>query len=100
MLLYILADLNDALRDPAIRGLFATRGGKGAYRIADQIDLAAVRRDPKPLIGFSDATILHLALWRCAEVVSIHGPDTIPFGAMATLDTMTHKLTIAGKRTA
>lgn len=47
---------------------------KGAYRIADRIDVAAARRDPKPLIGFSDATILHLALWRCAAVVGIHGP--------------------------
>lgn len=69
------ADLNEALRDPAIRGIFATRGGKGAYRIADRIDVAAVRRDPKPLIGFSDVTILHLALWHCGEVVGIHGPD-------------------------
>lgn len=39
------ADLNDALRDPAIRGIFVTRGGKGAYRIADRIHVAAVRRD-------------------------------------------------------
>ena len=69
------ADLNDALSDPTIRGIFATRGGKGAYRIADRIDVAAVRRDPKPLIGFSETTILHLALWNCGEIIGIHGPD-------------------------
>ena len=33
-----LADLNDALRDPGVRAIFATRGGKGAYRIAADLD--------------------------------------------------------------
>jgi muramoyltetrapeptide carboxypeptidase len=50
------------LRDPGVRAVFATRGGKGAYRIADRLDFDAVRRDPKPLVGFSDITALHLAL--------------------------------------
>jgi muramoyltetrapeptide carboxypeptidase len=69
-----LADLNDALRDPGVRAIFSTRGGKGAYRIADGLDFHAARRDPKPLIGFSDITILHLALWQRSRIVSFHGP--------------------------
>ncbi|GAA1597028.1 LD-carboxypeptidase [Kribbella karoonensis] len=70
-----LADLNDAFRDPGVRAVFATRGGKGAYRIAGGLDFDAVRRDPKPLIGFSDITALHLALWKEVGVVGIHGPS-------------------------
>ena len=58
-----LADINEALRDPGIRAIFATAGGKGAYRIADGLDFEAACLDPKPLIGFSETTILHLA--RC-----------------------------------
>lgn len=69
------ADLNEALSDPAVRAIFATRGGKGAYRIADKIDFAAARRDPKLLVGFSDITILHLALWKHCNMIGIHGPD-------------------------
>src|SRR3546814_5562987 len=69
-----LADLNAALRDPGVRAVFATRGGKGAYRIADRLDLDALRRDPKPIVGFSDITVLHLAIARHAGVASIHGP--------------------------
>ncbi|MEU4805722.1 LD-carboxypeptidase [Actinosynnema sp. NPDC023587] len=68
-----LADLNDAYRDRGVRAVVATRGGAGAYRIADGIDFAAVRADPKPLIGFSDITNLHLALWRHCRVAGIHG---------------------------
>lgn len=68
-----IADLDDAFRDPGVRAIVATRGGAGAYRIADGLDVAAVRADPKPLVGFSDITNLHLALWRDARLASIHG---------------------------
>jgi muramoyltetrapeptide carboxypeptidase len=67
-----LADIDDALRDPRIRALIATSGGKGAHRIADRIDFAAARRDPKLLVGFSDLTILHLALWKHCGVAGLH----------------------------
>ncbi|WP_055495754.1 LD-carboxypeptidase [Streptomyces sp. TP-A0356] len=56
-------DLNSAFADPGVRAVIATRGGKGAYRIVDDLDIDALRRDPKPLVGFSDITHLHLALW-------------------------------------
>ena len=69
-----LADLNEAFRDPGVRAVFATRGGKGAYRIAHQLDVEAARADPKPLVGFSDITYLHLALHRAGAAVGFHGP--------------------------
>ncbi|MBB5576457.1 MULTISPECIES: S66 peptidase family protein [Rhizobium] len=68
-----LADFNAALRDPEVRAIFATRGGKGSYRIADRLDFEAVRRDPKFLVGFSDITILHLSLWMHCRQVGVHG---------------------------
>ncbi len=68
-----LADLNDALRDPGVRAVITTRGGAGAYRIADRIDVEAVKADPKPVVGFSDITNVHLALWRGARLATIHG---------------------------
>ncbi|MBW3639127.1 MAG: LD-carboxypeptidase [Actinobacteria bacterium] len=69
-----LADVNDALRDPGVRAIIATTGGKGAYRIASGVDVAAARRDPKPLVGFSDITMLHLVLWQRCRLVGFHGP--------------------------
>jgi muramoyltetrapeptide carboxypeptidase len=69
-----LADLNAALADPEVRGIVVTRGGYGVQRIVDRIDLAAVRRDPKPVVGFSDLTALQLALWRGARMACLHGP--------------------------
>jgi muramoyltetrapeptide carboxypeptidase len=69
-----LADLNLALADPAVRGVLCTRGGYGAQRVVDGLDLAAVRRDPKVVAGFSDITALQLALWRGARLATVHGP--------------------------
>jgi muramoyltetrapeptide carboxypeptidase len=71
-----LADLNEAFRDPGVRAVFTSTGGKGAYRIANSIDFDAVRRDPKPLVGFSDVTFLHQALFRNCQLVTFHGPFT------------------------
>lgn len=68
-----LADLNDALRDPGVRAVIATRGGKGSYRIAGGMDFDAVRGDPKLVVGFSDITVLHLNLWKECRLVCAHG---------------------------
>ncbi|MGC5054816.1 S66 peptidase family protein [Micromonospora sp. DT48] len=68
------ADLNTAFADPEVRGVICTRGGYGAQRVVDAIDMAAVRRDPKVVAGFSDITALHLALWRGARLAGVHGP--------------------------
>jgi muramoyltetrapeptide carboxypeptidase len=68
-----LNDINTAFRDPEVRAIIATRGGAGAYRISDDIDFAAVRNDPKPLVGFSDITSMHLALYNNCQLGSIHG---------------------------
>jgi muramoyltetrapeptide carboxypeptidase len=68
-----LADFNVALNDPEVRAIFATRGGKGSYRIADRLDFEVIRRDPKFVVGFSDITALLLALDRNCGLVGIHG---------------------------
>ena len=68
-----LADVNAALRDPRVRAVVAAMGGAGTYRIVSGLDLAAVRADPKPVVGFSDITNLHLALWTATGLAGVHG---------------------------
>lgn len=77
-------DLNQAFRDPDIRGIICSRGGYGATRILPLLDYEAVRNDPKVFVGFSDITALHLALSRRAGLVTFHGP---------VLGALGHKLT-------
>ncbi|GGO18881.1 peptidase S66 [Micromonospora parathelypteridis] len=69
-----LADLNAALNDPGVRGVFAARGGYGTQRIVDQIDVAGIRRDPRVVVGFSDITSIHGRLWRETGLATFYGP--------------------------
>ncbi|MFU8873080.1 S66 peptidase family protein [Micromonospora sp. SL4-19] len=68
------ADLNTAFADPEVRGVICTRGGYGAQRVVDLVDMDVVRRDPKVVAGFSDITALQFALWRGARLAGVHGP--------------------------
>ena len=69
-----LADLNRALADDAVDGVWCIRGGYGAMRLLPGIDYASLRRRPKALIGYSDITALHAAIGSRCELVSFHGP--------------------------
>ncbi len=69
-----LADLNAALRDPATDAVWCLRGGYGTARLLPEIDLDALRRAPKTVIGFSDVTALHSAIQRECGIVAFHGP--------------------------
>jgi muramoyltetrapeptide carboxypeptidase len=68
-----LVDLNRAIRDPSIGAIWAIRGGYGVLRVVSRLDLEALRERPKAFIGFSDNTVLHLAM-ATAGLVSFHGP--------------------------
>jgi muramoyltetrapeptide carboxypeptidase len=67
------ADFNAALRDDSVDAIWCLRGGYGVMRILDAIDWDALARRPRPVIGFSDNTALHLAIQRLG-IVSFHGP--------------------------
>lgn len=68
-----LSDINMAFRDHSVRAIIATRGGKGSYRIADQLDFEAAQLDPKLVVGFSDITAIHLSLCKHCRLAGIHG---------------------------
>lgn len=67
------ADLNAAYADPAVKAVFAVRGGWGGARILPLLDWDTIRANPKLLIGFSDVTSLHLAFAARAGYATIHG---------------------------
>ena len=69
-----LADINRAFADESVEAVWCIRGGYGVARLLDQIDYAALRRRPKPLIGYSDITALHAAVGARCEIVTYHGP--------------------------
>jgi muramoyltetrapeptide carboxypeptidase len=68
-------DVNAMFADKSVTAIMAMRGGWGAARILPYLDFNMIRANPKPLIGFSDITALHMALQAKTGMVSFHGPN-------------------------
>lgn len=68
------ADFNAMASDADIRAIVAIRGGYGTMRILTMLDYAAIRRDPKIVMGFSDLTAILNAVAARSRVVTFHGP--------------------------
>ena len=80
-------EFNRLLRDPEVRAIFALTGGRMALSYLDLIDFDAVRADPKPVLGFSDIDVLHLALHARTGLASVHADMvTHGFGYWAEVD--------------
>ncbi len=61
--------------DDRVRAVLCARGGYGALRLLDCLDPAVfAAAQPKPLIGYSDVTVLHRWLARHADVATLYGP--------------------------
>jgi muramoyltetrapeptide carboxypeptidase len=73
-----LAELTAALTGPETKAVLCARGGYGTMRLLAKLPRVVV---PKPLVGFSDVTALHLWL-QCQGVASIHGPVITQLGRL------------------
>lgn len=80
-----LSDLQAALDDPEVRLILCGRGGYGTLRLLDHLDLRGIQRNPKWLVGFSDLTALHVALYQHG-VGSLHGPMAISWNGKTAND--------------
>jgi muramoyltetrapeptide carboxypeptidase len=76
-----LAELTGALADPDIKAVFCARGGYGATRLLTRLDASGPAGAPKPFVGFSDVTALHLWLQAHGRA-SIHGPVVTQLGRL------------------
>ena len=67
-------DLMRAFTDRKVKAILCVRGGHGVTRILPRLDFAAIRKNPKIFVGYSDLTALHCALRSHANLISFHGP--------------------------
>lgn len=74
----IAGELNGLLRDPEVRAIVASDGGQTALGYLDLIDVEAIRADPKPILGYSDISLLHLVLYARTGLVGFHADMAVP----------------------
>ncbi|MFN8186543.1 MAG: LD-carboxypeptidase [Gaiellales bacterium] len=73
-------DLQQAFADRGVDAIQCLRGGYGSAQVVPLLDFDAIAATPKPFIGFSDITALHLALRRFAGLVTFYGPGLTSLG--------------------
>ncbi|MFJ7932627.1 S66 peptidase family protein [Peribacillus sp. NPDC096448] len=86
-------ELNALLRDPEIKMVMSTIGGANSNSMLPYIDYAALKENPKLVVGYSDATATLLALYAKTGISTYYGPALIPsFGEFEPLvnDTYTY----------
>jgi muramoyltetrapeptide carboxypeptidase len=73
-----LSDLLWALTAPDIDAVWLARGGSGTAQLLSEVPWDSL--DRRPVIGFSDATAIHVSLFK-AGIVSVHGPGVGSLGS-------------------
>ncbi len=72
-----VADLHALFGDPEIRAIVATIGGDHACHLLPVLDWALIRANPKIFLGFSDTTVLNVALWTVTGLGTFNGPSLL-----------------------
>ena len=75
-------DLEWAFSSKNIKGILTVIGGFNSNELLSYIDFGLIRKNPKPLCGFSDATILNNSIFAKAGLVTYYGPHFSTFGML------------------
>ncbi|MFP3472076.1 LD-carboxypeptidase, partial [Micrococcus sp. SIMBA_144] len=74
------------MRNPEIKMVMSTIGGTNSNSLLPYIDYDAMIKNPKIVVGYSDATAILLALYHKTNIPTYYGPALIPsFGEFETL---------------
>jgi muramoyltetrapeptide carboxypeptidase len=68
-------DLNGMFADQEVKAIICIRGGSGASRILPLIDYEGIKANPKPILGYSDITALHCAIFTQTGLITFHGQN-------------------------
>jgi muramoyltetrapeptide carboxypeptidase len=79
-------DLHSMFSDKEVKAIFCIRGGYGSIQLLNNIDYNLIRKNPKIFVGYSDITVLHLAINKFAGLVTFHGPVLLSRFTSYTVD--------------
>jgi muramoyltetrapeptide carboxypeptidase LdcA involved in peptidoglycan recycling len=67
-------DINQMFADPQVKMILAAIGGDHSCQLLPHLDYNLIRNHPKIFMGFSDITVLNVALWSRTGLVTFNGP--------------------------
>lgn len=74
-------EINRMFLDPGIDAIMSLIGGYSSIELLELLDYKSIRENPKVLVGFSDITLLNLAILQRAGLITFLGPMLINFCA-------------------
>jgi muramoyltetrapeptide carboxypeptidase len=75
------ADLNALFADPEVDVVQALQGGYGSAQAILHLDFDAIAANPKPLVGFSDITALHVSIRQRTGMPTVYGNGLVGVGS-------------------
>lgn len=72
------AELNELIRNPEIKMIISTIGGTNSNALLPYIDYEAFKKNPKIMIGYSDATAVLLGIYAQTGIPTFYGPALVP----------------------
>jgi len=67
-------DLHALFRAPEVRAIVASIGGDHSCQLLPLLDWELIRARPKIVMGYSDITVLTVAIWATAGLITFNGP--------------------------
>jgi muramoyltetrapeptide carboxypeptidase LdcA involved in peptidoglycan recycling len=71
------ADLHELFLDPQVGAIVAGIGGDHSCQLLPYLDFDLIKAHPKIFMGYSDITVLNLAIWQQTGLGTINGPALI-----------------------
>lgn len=70
-------ELNELIRNPEVKCIMSTIGGMNSNSILPYIDYEAFKKNPKPIIGYSDVTAILLGVYSKTGITTFYGPALV-----------------------
>ncbi|GAA0102020.1 LD-carboxypeptidase [Paraclostridium bifermentans] len=85
-------ELNELIRNTEVKCIMSTIGGMNSNSLLPYIDYDALKKNPKPIIGYSDVTAILLGVYAKTGISTYYGPALVAsFGEFEPYVDLTYK---------
>jgi muramoyltetrapeptide carboxypeptidase LdcA involved in peptidoglycan recycling len=67
-------DIHAMFRNPAVKAIISAIGGDHSCHLLPLLDFDLIRNNPKIFMGYSDITVLNVAIWQKTGLITFNGP--------------------------
>lgn len=73
-------ELMKMFMNDSVKMIICLDGGDSCNNIIDYLDYKVIKKHPKPIMGYSDITVLLETIYKKTGIITFHGPSFLSFG--------------------